>query len=49
MNKLSRKCKAVLTTMLTGIVMIMPLITCFYILYQPELPEEINDFRKYDK
>lgn len=49
MNKLSRNFKAILTMMLTGVIMIMPLFTCFYILHQPQMPEELNDFRKYDK
>lgn len=38
-----------LTAVLTPVIMIMPLLTCFYILHQPEMPEELNDFRKYDK
>lgn len=34
---------------LTSFIIIMPLFTCFFFVHQPKLPEEINDFRKYDK
>ncbi|MBQ2937094.1 MAG: cyclic lactone autoinducer peptide [Lachnospiraceae bacterium] len=34
---------------LTGMIMIMPLFTCFFMFHQPKMPDEINDFRKYDK
>lgn len=38
-----------LAAVLTSMVMVMPRLTCFFIFHQPEMPEEINDFRKYDK
>lgn len=34
---------------LTGMIMIMPMLTCYFIFHQPKMPDEINDFRKYDK
>lgn len=40
---------SVIATVLTGMIMIMPLFTCYFIFHQPEMPDEINDFRKYDK
>lgn len=40
---------SLVTTVLTGMIMIMPLFTCYFILHQPKMPDEINDFRKYDK
>lgn len=49
MNKMKRNIKALLTTALTALVMIMPLFTCFFMFHQPQMPEELNDFRKYDK
>lgn len=47
--KVKKSVAALLTTVLSSVIMIMPLFTCFYILHQPEMPEELNDFRKYDK
>lgn len=47
--KVRKTLKSLFTTMLTGMILIMPLFTCFYIFHQPEMPEEINDFRKYDR
>lgn len=40
---------SLVTAVLTGMIMIMPLFTCYFILHQPKMPDEINDFRKYDK
>ena len=40
---------SVVATALTGIIMIMPLFTCYFMFHQPKMPDEINDFRKYDK
>ena len=40
---------SLVTAVLTGMIMIMPLFTCYFILHQPQVPDEINDFRKYDK
>lgn len=40
---------SMLAAVLTSMVMVMPLFTCFFMFHQPEMPEEINDFRKYDK
>ena len=39
----------VMAALLTGLVVIMPRFMCVTIFHQPEMPEEINDFRKYDK
>ncbi len=47
--KAKKALATLVTTVLTSVVMIMPLFTCFYILHQPKMPEELNDFRKYDK
>ncbi len=35
--------------LLTGVIKGMSLFTCCFIFHQPKMPEEINDFRKYDK
>lgn len=49
MNQMKKYLGTALATVLTGVVAIMPLFTCIFMFHQPELPEEINDFRKYDK
>lgn len=46
---MKKQLKSAFTALLTGMVMIMPLFTCIFILHQPKMPEELNDFRKYDK
>lgn len=46
---MKKQLRKVLTSVLAGVIMIMPLFTCIFILHQPEMPEELNDFRKYDK
>lgn len=40
---------SMVAAVLTGMIMIMPLFTCFFMFHQPAMPEELNDFRKYDK
>lgn len=49
MNQLAKACTSIVAEALTAVVGIMPCFTCCFILHQPELPEELNDFRKYDK
>lgn len=49
MNKIRKLLDSGITVALTGIIMIMPLLTCIFMFHQPKLPEEINDFRKYNK
>lgn len=49
MNKITKVLTSVMAVALTAVVTIMPRFTCFFILHQPEMPEELNDFRKYDK
>lgn len=46
---MKRATKSILTLATAGLasfIAIMPLYTCFFLLHQPKLPEEINDFRK---
>lgn len=49
MKSMRKRLEKILTAVLTGMILIMPLYTCFFIFHQPEMPEEINDFRKYDR
>lgn len=49
MNKMKKYLGIAMTAVLTGVITVMPLFTCIFMFHQPELPEEINDFRKYDK
>lgn len=44
MNKLLN---AAIAAALTGVVMFMTCFTCFFMLHQPKMPDELNDFRKY--
>ena len=47
MKNVKKGFRHALKALLTGVVMIMPLFTCCFIFHQPQLPEEINDFRRY--
>lgn len=49
MKRLSNSILKAVTAALTGFIVLIPLYTCVFFVHQPRLPEEINDFRKYDK
>lgn len=49
MNKIEKVFNSTLAVILTGLIAVMPCFTCTFMFHQPEMPEEINDFRKYDK
>lgn len=46
MNKLNKLLGSVLATVLTTVVVTTTQFTCCFILHQPKMPDEINDFKK---
>ena len=48
MSKLRKSMATVMTVLLTGAIMVMPRLTCVFILHQPQMPDELNDFRCYE-
>lgn len=46
MNKLNKFLGSVLAAVLTTVVVTTTQFTCCFILHQPRMPEEINDFKK---
>ncbi len=40
--------RQMLEMLLTGVIKGMALFTCCFIFYQPEMPAEMDDFRKYN-
>lgn len=46
MNKLNKFLGSVLAAVLTTVVVTTTQFTCCFILHQPKMPEEINDFKK---
>ncbi len=40
--------RQILEIILTSVIKGMALLTCCFIFHQPQMPDEINDFRKYN-
>ena len=47
MSIFGNEIRQALELLLTGVIRGMALLTCCFIFHQPQMPEEINDFRKY--